>query len=338
MIAPSGLLAVIASFALPYLRSYMLFVHIALNTCRWLHILEVGNDCCRKMRYLPLLFLMVSIQTSVAVSGEQKLAECKEQSVYGEEYCKYRTEVLKILDADPTYVAGLKTARPNDFLTGRLAYEFVPVVQKAQFKLDIIKRAVLSRLQHIAATEPFSMDVDIMAEYLDLSYKEVFQMKDLEKLFVTMATDIVEGKRREQIEKEELEKKAQEEIKINEDPGFLVVENKSEYENVKESKQEPEDHEHSYPEKQQPDEVRDKKSLERKESRERAPETFFKNHDSNNDGFFDESEIRLKLCNSAAGFVGLDCKKCEELEKMKQKALEKMDLNQDGRVRYALRK
>ncbi|XP_011865547.1 PREDICTED: uncharacterized protein LOC105560766 isoform X2 [Vollenhovia emeryi] len=118
------------------------------------------------------------MQTSVVVSGQQKLVDCK-ASIYGEEYCHYRTDLLKIFRAaDPKYLAKLKAARTEDYLTGRLASEFLPVVQKAQWKFNAIKRSLLFRLQYIT-------DVVSMAEFMDLS-TDAFLLKDLDKMFFSI--------------------------------------------------------------------------------------------------------------------------------------------------------
>ncbi|CAH1785391.1 unnamed protein product, partial [Owenia fusiformis] len=216
----------------------------------------------------------------------------------GLEYDRYLKEVVSILEEDEGFRKKLEESNITYIKSGEIAQHLEMVSHRIRTRLDELKRRELTRLKELmhakmqaakAGDSPDHLpDFRQMVKHIG-HHGEQFEVKDLEKLIVQATNDLEEAdkKRRENFKEYEMEKEHLRREKLK---RMTEEERKKEEEHEKELEQKHKEHPkvHEPGSKDQLEEVWEK--TDHMDPDDFDPKTFFKMHDLDGDGFWDEEE------------------------------------------------
>ncbi|XP_067349328.1 nucleobindin-2-like isoform X2 [Channa argus] len=255
---------------------------------------------------LVLLSLWLCIQ-SVPISVDKTKEKHQEEELEppqsaetGLHYDRYLREVIEYLEKDPHFKEKLKNANMDDIKKGKLSKELDFVHHHFRTKLDELKREEMNRLRMLIKAKHDiqggnGLTVDHQAllkqfEHLNHVNPDTFEVEDLDRLIKSATKDLenFDKDRHDEFKRYEMmkEHERREHLKnMNEE------DRKKEEQHYEELKKKHADHpkvNHPGSEDQLKEVWQEADGLDPEDF---DPKTFFKMHDSNGDGFFDEAEL-----------------------------------------------
>ncbi|XP_077387798.1 nucleobindin-1 isoform X2 [Festucalex cinctus] len=234
------------------------------------------------------------------VHQEVKDGEQEESMDTGLYYDRYLREVIEVLETDPHFREKLQTANTEDIKNGRLSKELDLVSHNVRTRLDELKRQEVSRLRMLLkakldSTNTQSLQMDHTAllkqfEHLDPHNQNAFEAKDLELLISTATKDLenYDAERHEEFKRYEM-------LKEHERREYLKGLDQEKREKEEQRMQELKDKHRQHPKVNAPGSVAQLREVweetDRLDPKEFNPKTFFKLHDTNEDGVLDEQEL-----------------------------------------------
>lgn len=307
----------------------------------------------RRMNSVPcwLLFLSVSAAVwSVPIDrneGEQKQEAQEENMDTGLYYDRYLREVIEVLETDPHFREKLQTANTEDIKNGRLSKELDLVGHHVRTRLDELKRQEVSRLRMLlkakldsANTQSLQMDHASLLkqfEHLDPHNQNTFEAKDLELLISTATKDLenYDAERHEEFKRYEM-------LKEHERREYLKGLDQEKREKEEKRIQEMKEKHRQHPKVNAPGSVAQLREVWEEtdglDPQEFNPKTFFKLHDTNEDGVLDEQELEALFTkelekvydpkNEEDDMMEME----EERLRMREHVMKNVDLNKDRLV------
>uniref|UniRef100_A0A3B5B4X3 Nucleobindin 2 n=1 Tax=Stegastes partitus TaxID=144197 RepID=A0A3B5B4X3_9TELE len=298
---------------------------------------------------LVLLSLWLCIQ-SVPISVDKAKQNPKEeelgppQSDTGLHYDRYLREVIEYLEKDPHFKEKLKNANMDDIKQGKLSKELDFVHHNFRTKLDELKREEMNRLRMLikAKHDIQEGNVDRQAllkqfEHLNHMNPDTFEVEDLDRLIKSATKDLenYDKDRHDEFKRYEIMKEHERRERLK---NLNEVERKKEEQHYEEMKKKHADHpkvNHPGSEDQLKEVWQEADGLDPEDF---DPKTFFKMHDSNGDGFFDESELEALFTkelekvynpeNEEDDMVEME----EERLRMREHVMNEVDTNKDRLV------
>ncbi|XP_023144042.1 nucleobindin-2-like [Amphiprion ocellaris] len=302
---------------------------------------------------LVLLSLWLCIQ-SVPISVEKAKEKPKEEDLgppqsadTGLHYDRYLREVIEYLEKDPHFKEKLKNADMDDIKQGKLSKELDFVHHNFRTKLDELKREEMNRLRMLIKAkhdiqEGNGYTVDHQAllkqfEHLNHMNPDTFEVEDLDRLIKSATNDLEnydkdrhdEFKRYEMMKEHERRERLK---KMNEE------DRKKEEQHYEEMKKKHADHprvNHPGSEDQLKEVWQEADGLDPEDF---DPKTFFKMHDSNGDGFFDESELEALFTKELEKVYNPENEEDDMIEmeeerlRMREHVMNEVDTNKDRLV------
>lgn len=306
----------------------------------------------RRSRALLLLLLLSSFALvySVPLEHNQDKQEPKEEPPPEENmdtglyYDRYLREVIEVLETDPHFREKLQTANTEDIKNGRLSKELDLVGHHVRTRLDELKRQEVSRLRMLLRakmdstnTQNLQMDHASLLkqfEHLDPHNQNTFEAKDLELLISTATKDLenYDAERHEEFKRYEM-------LKEHERREYLRGLDQEKREEEERRLQELRDKHRQHPKVNAPgsvDQLREVwEETDGLDPKEFNPKTFFKLHDTNEDGVLDEQELEALFTkelekvydpkNEEDDMMEME----EERLRMREHVMKNVDLNRD---------
>ncbi|XP_008292455.1 nucleobindin-2 [Stegastes partitus] len=302
---------------------------------------------------LVLLSLWLCIQ-SVPISVDKAKQNPKEEELgppqsadTGLHYDRYLREVIEYLEKDPHFKEKLKNANMDDIKQGKLSKELDFVHHNFRTKLDELKREEMNRLRMLIKAkhdiqEGNGHTVDRQAllkqfEHLNHMNPDTFEVEDLDRLIKSATKDLenYDKDRHDEFKRYEIMKEHERRERLK---NLNEVERKKEEQHYEEMKKKHADHpkvNHPGSEDQLKEVWQEADGLDPEDF---DPKTFFKMHDSNGDGFFDESELEALFTkelekvynpeNEEDDMVEME----EERLRMREHVMNEVDTNKDRLV------
>ncbi|XP_078286871.1 nucleobindin-2-like isoform X2 [Rhinoraja longicauda] len=286
----------------------------------------------------------VPIDRSKKTNEKQIKPESPDTGLY---YDRYLREVIDVLETDTHFREKLQTANIEDIKSGKLSTELDFVSHHIRTKLDELKRQEVSRLRMLIkakmdAEQGESVQIDHLnllkqIEHLDPKNAHTFEARDLELLIQAATKDLEhydqahheEFKRYEMLKEHERREylKSLDEEKRNAE--------EARYQQMKEKHKE-------HPKVNVPgsrDQLKEVwEETDGLDPNEFNPKTFFKLHDTNNDGVLDEQELEALFSkelekvydpkNEEDDMVEME----EERLRMREHVMNEVDTNKDRLV------
>ncbi|KAF7654881.1 hypothetical protein LDENG_00063640 [Lucifuga dentata] len=300
---------------------------------------------------LSLWLCIQSVPISVEKTQESPPVENLDPPVQadsGLHYDRYLREVIEYLEKDPHFKEKLKNANMDDIKQGKLSKELDFVHHNFRTKLDELKREELNRLRLLIKAKQgiqggnAGWKVDHQAllrqfDHLNHMNPHTFEVEDLDRLIKATNKDL------ENFDKERHEKfKRYEMMKEHERRGRLKnmdeEHRKKEEEHYDELRKKHADH----PKVNHPgsrDQLKEVwEETDGLDAENFDPKTFFRLHDSNGDGFFDENELEALFTKELAKLYNPDNEEDDmnELEeerlRMREHVMNEVDTNKDRLV------
>lgn len=215
-------------------------------------------------------------------------------------YDRYLREVIEVLETDPHFREKLQTANTEDIKNGRLSKELDLVSHHVRTRLDELKRQEVSRLRMLLkakldSTNTQSLQMDHASllkqfEHLDPHNQNTFEAKDLELLISTATKDLenYDAERHEEFKRYEM-------LKEHERREYLKGLDQEKREKEEKRMQELKEKHRQHPKVNAPGSVAQLREVWEEtdglDPQEFNPKTFFKLHDTNEDGVLDEQEL-----------------------------------------------
>lgn len=290
--------------------------------------------------------LLVQVIVAPPVTKDKANEDHKEKESQPEmEYHRYLKEVVDALESDPDFRAKLEKANEEDIRTGKIAHELEFVNHRIRTKLDELKREELERLRHLAIKEnQLNNGLDLkhlkIAEHLDHTNSRSFEINDLKKLIAKTTEDLEEADRhrREQFKEYEMQKKFNEEQKLK----AMNEKEKEQYvKQIQELKEKSKKHvplHHPGSKGQLEDVWTEQDDM---NSEDFDLKKFFYIHDVDNNGVWDQNEVKALFLKDLDKLYGKDAtisdplEKEEEMERMREHVFNEADLNKDGLISYS---
>ncbi|KAF7660709.1 hypothetical protein LDENG_00276140 [Lucifuga dentata] len=228
---------------------------------------------------------------------EEKQEENVDTGLY---YDRYLREVIEVLETDPHFREKLQTANTEDIKNGRLSKELDLVSHHVRTRLDELKRQEVSRLRMLLkakldSTNTQSLQMDHASllkqfEHLDPHNQNTFEAKDLELLISTATKDLenYDAERHEEFKRYEM-------LKEHERREYLKGLDQEKREKEEKRMQELMEKHRQHPKVNVPGSVAQLREVWEEtdglDPQEFNPKTFFKLHDTNEDGVLDEQEL-----------------------------------------------
>nr|XP_057904502.1 nucleobindin-1 isoform X2 [Doryrhamphus excisus] len=253
-----------------------------------------------------LLLLLVSAGVwSVPIDRNEVHPDVKEDGQEesmdtGLYYDRYLREVIEVLETDPHFREKLQTANTEDIKNGRLSKELDLVSHNVRTRLDELKRQEVSRLRMLLkakldSTNTQSLQMDHASllkqfEHLDPHNQNTFEAKDLELLISTATKDLenYDAERHEEFKRYEM-------LKEHERREYLKGLDQEKREKEEKRMQELKEKHRQHPKVNAPGSVAQLREVWEEtdglDPKEFNPKTFFKLHDTNEDGVLDEQEL-----------------------------------------------
>ncbi|XP_077453609.1 nucleobindin-2-like [Stigmatopora argus] len=282
--------------------------------------------------------------------GEDKL-DAPQSANTGLHYDRYLREVIEYLEKDPHFREKLENANMEDIKQGKLAKELDFVHNNLRTKLDELKREEMNRLRilikakhNLEAGDGWKVDHQALLkqfEHLNQDNPHSFEPEDLDRLIKSATKDLehYDKERHDEFKRYEMmkEHERREKLKV-----MTEEERKKEEEHQQEMKKKHAEHakvNHPGSEDQLKEVWQESDGLDPDDF---DPKTFFKMHDNNGDGFFDENELEAlftkeleKVYDSKndedADMVAME----EERLRMREHVMAEVDTNKDRLVSLA---
>ncbi|XP_056143709.1 nucleobindin-1 isoform X1 [Lampris incognitus] len=306
----------------------------------------------------PRLWLLLSITAGIwAVpidrSGGPQQAQHVEEEKQEENvdtglyYDRYLREVIEVLETDPHFREKLQTANTEDIKNGRLSKELDLVGHHVRTRLDELKRQEVSRLRMLLkakldSTNTQSLQMDHASllkqfEHLDPHNQNTFEAKDLELLISTATKDLenYDAERHEEFKRYEM-------LKEHERREYLKGLDQEKREKEEKRMQELKAKHRQHPKVNAPGSVAQLREVWEEtdglDPQEFNPKTFFKLHDTNEDGVLDEQELEALFTkelekvydpkNEEDDMMEME----EERLRMREHVMKNVDINKDRLV------
>uniref|UniRef100_A0AAX7T411 Nucleobindin-1 n=1 Tax=Astatotilapia calliptera TaxID=8154 RepID=A0AAX7T411_ASTCA len=256
-----------------------------------------------RMKWISGWLLLLSISVEVwsvpidrnaaqQVPKEEVQEENMDTGLY---YDRYLREVIEVLETDPHFREKLQTANTEDIKNGRLSKELDLVSHHVRTRLDELKRQEVSRLRMLLKAKLDSLQMDHASllkqfEHLDPHNQNTFEAKDLELLISTATKDLenYDAERHEEFKRYEM-------LKEHERREYLKSLDQEKREKEEKRMQELKEKHRQHPKVNAPgsvDQLREVwEETDGLDPQEFNPKTFFKLHDTNEDGVLDEQEL-----------------------------------------------
>ncbi|XP_035497413.2 nucleobindin-2 isoform X2 [Scophthalmus maximus] len=265
----------------------------------------------------------------------------------GLHYDRYLREVIEYLEKDPHFKEKLKNANMDDIKQGKLSRELHFVHHNFRTKLDELKREEMNRLRMLIKAKHDieggdGRTVDHQAllkqfEHLNHMNPDTFEVEDLDHLIKSATKDLenFDKDRHDEFKRYEMmkEHERRERLKnMNED------ERKKEEQHYEELRKKHADHpkvNHPGSEDQLKEVWQEGDGL---DPQDFDPKTFFKIHDSNGDGFFDDTELEALFTKELEKVYNSENEEDdmaqmeEERLRMREHVMNEVDTNKDRLV------
>uniref|UniRef100_A0AAX7V1Q6 Nucleobindin-1 n=1 Tax=Astatotilapia calliptera TaxID=8154 RepID=A0AAX7V1Q6_ASTCA len=248
------------------------------------------------MKWISGWLLLLSISVEVWSVPIDRNAAQQDTGLY---YDRYLREVIEVLETDPHFREKLQTANTEDIKNGRLSKELDLVSHHVRTRLDELKRQEVSRLRMLLKAKldkpNGSLQMDHASllkqfEHLDPHNQNTFEAKDLELLISTATKDLenYDAERHEEFKRYEM-------LKEHERREYLKSLDQEKREKEEKRMQELKEKHRQHPKVNAPgsvDQLREVwEETDGLDPQEFNPKTFFKLHDTNEDGVLDEQEL-----------------------------------------------
>uniref|UniRef100_A0A3B5MKY7 Nucleobindin-1 n=1 Tax=Xiphophorus couchianus TaxID=32473 RepID=A0A3B5MKY7_9TELE len=299
-----------------------------------------------KPAWLLLLFISTAVW-SVPIDRndaeqDQKQEAQEENMDTGLYYDRYLREVIEVLETDPHFREKLQTANTEDIKNGRLSKELDLVGHHVRTRLDELKRQEVSRLRMLLKAKLDSLQMDHASllkqfEHLDPHNQNTFEAKDLELLISTATKDLenYDAERHEEFKRYEM-------LKEHERREYLKGLEQEKREKEEKRLQELKEKHRQHPKVNAPGSVAQLREVWEEtdglDPKEFNPKTFFKLHDTNEDGVLDEQELEALFTkelekvydpkNEEDDMMEME----EERLRMREHVIKNVDLNKDRLV------
>ncbi|KAK7938572.1 hypothetical protein WMY93_001898 [Mugilogobius chulae] len=299
---------------------------------------------CVLLLSLSVVVLSVPLERNEA-PPEEKEEPQEENMDTGLYYDRYLREVIEVLETDSHFREKLQTANTEDIKSGRLSKELDLVGHHVRTRLDELKRQEVSRLRMLlrakldsANTQSLQMDHASLLkqfEHLDPHNQNTFEAKDLELLISTATKDLenYDAERHEEFKRYEM-------LKEHERREYLKSLDQEKREQEQKRLEELKDkHRHipkSTPRVDQLKEVWEE--TDGLDPKEFNPKTFFKLHDTNEDGVLDEQELEALFTKELEKVYNPKNEEDDMMEmeeerlRMREHVMNSVDLNKDRLV------
>lgn len=299
-----------------------------------------------------LLLSFCATTWSVPIERNEANQEAKEEVQEenmdtGLYYDRYLREVIEVLETDPHFREKLQTANTEDIKNGRLSKELDLVSHNVRTRLDELKRQEVSRLRMLLrakldSTNTQSLQMDHAAllkqfEHLDPHNQNTFEAKDLELLISTATKDLenYDAERHEEFKRYEM-------LKEHERREYLKGLDQEKREKEEKRLQELKEKHRLHPKVNAPGSVAQLREVwaetDGLDPQEFNPKTFFKLHDTNEDGVLDEQELEALFTkelekvydpkNEEDDMMEME----EERLRMREHVMKNVDVNKDRLV------
>ncbi|KAM9754009.1 nucleobindin-2-like isoform 1-T2 [Menidia menidia] len=265
----------------------------------------------------------------------------------GLHYDRYLREVIEYLEKDPHFREKLKNANMDDIKQGKLSKELDFVHRNFRTKLDELKREEMNRLRMLIKAKHDIQDrngltVDHQGllkqfEHLNHMNPETFEVEDLNRLIQSATKDLenFDKERHDEFKRYEMMKEHERRQRLK---GLSEEDRTKEERHYEEMKKKHASHpkvNHPGSEDQLKEVWHEADGLDPDDF---DPKTFFKMHDSNGDGFFDENELEALFTkelekvynpeNEEDDMVEME----EERLRMREHVMNEVDTNKDRLV------
>ncbi|XP_043981223.1 nucleobindin-2-like [Gambusia affinis] len=265
----------------------------------------------------------------------------------GLHYDRYLREVIEYLEKDPHFREKLKNANMDDIKQGKLSKELDFVQHNFRSKLDELKREEMNRLRLLIKAkhdlrEGNGNTLDHQAllkqfEHLNHMNPHTFEVEDLDRLIQSATKDLenYDKERHDEFKRYEMTKEHERRERLK---TMNEEDRKKEEQHYEEMKKKHSNHpkvNHPGSEDQLKEVWQESDGLDPEDF---DPKTFFKMHDSNGDGFFDESELEALFTkelekvynpkNEEDDMVEME----EERLRMREHVMNEVDTNKDRLV------
>ncbi|XP_077424942.1 nucleobindin-2-like isoform X2 [Vanacampus margaritifer] len=239
-------------------------------------------------------------QSNENISPKEDELNAPQTADTGLHYDRYLREVIEYLEKDPHFRDKLQNANMDDIKQGKLAKELDFVHNNLRTKLDELKREEMNRLRllikakHDMQTgDGWKVDHQALLkqfEHLNQDNPHSFEPDDLDRLIKSATKDLehFDEERHDEYKRNEMRKEHERREKLK---ALTEEERKKEEEWFEEMRKKHGDHakvNHPGSEDQLKEVWQESDGL---DPNDFDPKTFFKIHDNNGDGFFDENEL-----------------------------------------------
>ncbi|XP_017288381.1 nucleobindin-2 isoform X2 [Kryptolebias marmoratus] len=265
----------------------------------------------------------------------------------GLHYDRYLREVIEYLEKDPHFREKLKNANMDDIKQGKLAKELDFVHHNFRTKLDELKREEMNRLRMLIKAKHDvqvgngqNMDHQALLkqfEHLNHMNPHTFEVEDLDRLIQSATKDLenFDQKHHDEFKRYEMMKEHERRERLKKMSEEDRQKEEQHYEEMKKKHA-------SHPKVNHPGSQDQLKEVWQEadglDPEDFDPKTFFKMHDSNGDGFFDESELEALFAkelekvydpkNEEDDMVEME----EERLRMREHVMNEVDTNKDRLV------
>ncbi|XP_056262790.1 nucleobindin-1 [Pseudoliparis swirei] len=301
------------------------------------------------------LLLLLSVCTGVrsvplerSADRKEAKADVPEENVdTGLYYDRYLREVIEVLETDPHFREKLQMANTEDIKNGRLSKELDLVGHHVRTRLDELKRQEVSRLRMLLkakmdSTNTQSLQMDHASllkqfEHLDPQNQNTFEAKDLELLITTATKDLenYDAERHEEFKHYEM-------LKEHERREYLKGLDQEKREREERRMQELKDKHRQHPKVNAPGSVAQLREVWEEtdglDPQEFNPKTFFKLHDTNEDGVLDEQELEALFTKELEKVYNAKNEEDDMMEmeeerlRMREHVMKNVDANEDRLV------
>uniref|UniRef100_A0A3P9I734 Nucleobindin 2 n=1 Tax=Oryzias latipes TaxID=8090 RepID=A0A3P9I734_ORYLA len=271
----------------------------------------------------------------------------------GLHYDRYLREVIEYLEKDPHFREKLKNADMDDIKQGKLSKELNFVQHNFRSKLDELKREEINRLRMLIKAKHdteehngksmMSMDHQTLLkqfEHLNHMNPHTFEVDDLDRLIQSATKDLenFDKERHDEFKKYEMLKEHERRERLK---GMSEEDRKKAEQHYEEMKKKHANHpkvNHPGSEDQLKEVWQETDGL---DPQDFDPKTFFKMHDSNGDGFFDESELEALFTKELEKVYNPDNEEDDMVEmeeerlRMKEHVMNEVDTNKDRLVSFS---
>ncbi|XP_067090850.1 nucleobindin-2b isoform X2 [Osmerus mordax] len=257
-------------------------------------------------RALLILSLWLSVQAvpiavdKTKVNPPEEKLEAPQSADTGLHYDRYLREVIDFLEKDQHFREKLHNTDMEDIKLGKLAKELDFVSHHVRTKLDELKRQEVNRLRMLIKAKQDAEgknDINIdhqsllkQFEYLNHMNPHTFEVEDLDRLIKSATNDLenFDKERHEEFKRYEMTKEHERRERLK---SLDDEQRKREEEHYEEMKKKHADHPKvNHPGSQ--DQLKEVwQEADGLDPDDFDPKTFFKLHDTNGDGFFDEQEL-----------------------------------------------